>query len=155
MAQSKRRTFGNLQGEVEQSGNLKALSQWIESQFDPSFDEDTIKWVRDQWKGKFILKGIMHTDDAKNAVQLGADALIVSNHGGRQLDGAPSSISVLPEIADAVKGKTEVFFDGGIRTGFDIIKAMGRGASTPASSGRGLAGYVASPPKARKAWPVR
>jgi L-lactate dehydrogenase (cytochrome) len=136
MAGSKRRTFGNLEGEVEQSGNLSALSQWIESQFDPSFDVETIKWVRDQWKGKFVLKGIMHPDDAKQACDLGADAIIVSNHGGRQLDGAPSSISVLPEIAKAVTGKTEVFFDGGIRTGFDIIKAMGRGADA-CLSGRG------------------
>jgi L-lactate dehydrogenase (cytochrome) len=136
MARSKRRTFGNLEGEIEQSGNLKALTEWIESQFDPSFDVDTIKWVRSQWDRAFILKGVMHTDDAKQAIDLGADAIIVSNHGGRQLDGAPSSISVLPEIADAVKGKIEVFFDGGIRTGFDIIKAMGRGADA-CLSGRG------------------
>ena len=136
MARSKRRTFGNLESEVAQAGNLKALSQWIEAQFDPSFNIETVKWVREQWKGKLILKGIMHPDDAKQAIDVGADAIIVSNHGGRQLDGAPSSISVLPEIAEAVNGGTQVFFDGGIRTGFDIIKAMGRGADA-CLSGRG------------------
>jgi L-lactate dehydrogenase (cytochrome) len=128
MARSRRRTFGNLEGEVKQAGNLTALSQWIEAQFDPSFDEETVKWVRRTWERKLILKGIMHVDDARRAVDLGADAIIVSNHGGRQLDGAPSSISVLPEIAAAVGGQIEVLFDGGIRTGFDIVKALGRGA---------------------------
>ena len=136
MARSKRRTFGNLAGEVQQSGNLKALSQWIEAQFDPSFDADTLRWVRDQWKRKLILKGVMHPDGARQAIDLGADAIIVSNHGGRQLDGAPSSISVLPEIAEAVNGRIQVFFDGGLRTGIDIIKAMGRGADS-CLSGRG------------------
>jgi L-lactate dehydrogenase (cytochrome) len=128
MARSKRRTFGNLQDEVKQARRLSALTQWIEAQFDPSWDADAVKWVRGLWKRKLILKGIMHPDDARAAIDLGADAIIVSNHGGRQLDGAPSSISVLPEIAEAVKGEIEVFFDGGIRTGFDIVKAMGRGA---------------------------
>jgi L-lactate dehydrogenase (cytochrome) len=136
MARSKRRTFGNLQAEVKQARHLRALTQWIEAQFDPSFDADTVKQVRGQWKRKLILKGIMHPDDARAAIDLGADAIIVSNHGGRQLDGAPSSISVLPEIAEAVKGRIEVFFDGGIRTGFDIVKAMGRGADATLS-GRG------------------
>jgi len=128
MAKSKRRTFGNLEGEVKQAKNVSALSEWIESQFDPSFDAGTVRWVRDAWPRKLILKGIMHEDDAKLAVDVGADAIIVSNHGGRQLDGAPSSISVLPQIARAVGTKIEVFFDGGIRTGFDVVKALGRGA---------------------------
>jgi L-lactate dehydrogenase (cytochrome) len=128
MARSRRRTFGNLEGEVKQAAHLSALTQWIESQFDPSFDEDTVRWVRRQWDRKLILKGVMHPDDARAAVNLGADAVIVSNHGGRQLDGAPSSISVLPQIAEAVADKVEVLFDGGIRTGFDILKAVGRGA---------------------------
>ncbi|HEY8003098.1 MAG TPA: alpha-hydroxy acid oxidase [Phenylobacterium sp.] len=128
MAASKRRTFGNLEGEVKQAKNVSALSEWIASQFDPSFDRDTVAWVRKLWKRKLILKGIMHVDDARLAVDLGADAIIVSNHGGRQLDGAPSSISVLPEIAAAVRDKIEVYFDGGIRTGFDIVKGIGRGA---------------------------
>jgi L-lactate dehydrogenase (cytochrome) len=128
MAASKRRSFGNLQDEVKQAKNLSALTQWIEAQFDSSFDEETIRWVRETWKRKLILKGIMHPDDARRAIDLGADAIIVSNHGGRQLDGAPSSISVLPEIAEAVRDRIEVLFDGGIRTGFDIVKALGRGA---------------------------
>jgi len=136
MAKSKRRTFGNLEGEVKQAGNLSALTEWIAAQFDPAFDADTVRWVRERWKRKLILKGIMHPDDARAAVDLGAEAIIVSNHGGRQLDGAPSSISVLPEIAKAVKGRIEVFFDGGLRTGFDILKAMGRGADA-CLTGRG------------------
>jgi L-lactate dehydrogenase (cytochrome) len=136
MAKSKRRTFGNLEGEVKQAGNLSALTEWIAAQFDPAFDADTVKWVRGAWKKNLILKGIMHPDDARAAVDLGAEAIIVSNHGGRQLDGAPSSISVLPEIAEAVKGKVEVFFDGGLRTGFDILKALGRGADA-CLTGRG------------------
>jgi L-lactate dehydrogenase (cytochrome) len=136
MARSRRRTFGNLEREVTQAGHLRALTQWIEAQFDPSFDADTVKWVRGRWKRKLILKGVMHPDDARAAIDLGADAIVVSNHGGRQLDGAPSSISVLPEIAEAVKGRIGVFFDGGIRTGFDIVKAIGRGADATLS-GRG------------------
>jgi L-lactate dehydrogenase (cytochrome) len=136
MARSKRRTFGNLQGEVKQAKNVSALSEWIQAQFDPSFDEDTVRWVRKLWKRKLILKGVMHVDDARRAVDLGADAIIVSNHGGRQLDGAPSSISVLPEIAAPVRDQIEVLFDGGIRTGFDIVKALGRGAHA-CLSGRG------------------
>jgi L-lactate dehydrogenase (cytochrome) len=137
MARSRRRTFGNLQGEVKQAKDLSALSQWIEAQFDPSFDEDTVRWVRAAWKRKLILKGIMHADDARRAADLGADAIVVSNHGGRQLDGAPSSISVLPRIAEAVGDRAEVLFDGGLRTGFDIVKALGRGAHA-CLSGRGV-----------------
>jgi L-lactate dehydrogenase (cytochrome) len=128
MSASKRRTFGNLQDEVKQAKHLSALTQWIEAQFDPAFDAETVRWVRQRWKRRLILKGIMHVDDARAALDLGADALIVSNHGGRQLDGAPSTISVLPQIAEAVGDRIEVFFDGGVRTGFDILKAMGRGA---------------------------
>ncbi|TFW34609.1 alpha-hydroxy acid oxidase [Massilia horti] len=143
MAKSRRRTFGNLQGEVKQAKHLKALTQWIEAQFDPSFDTETVKWVRRIWDRKLILKGIMHVDDARLAVDLGADAIIVSNHGGRQLDGAPSSISVLPEIADAVRHRIEVFFDGGIRTGSDIVKAMGYGAHACLSGRAWLYGLAA------------
>ena len=128
MARSKRRTFGNLEAEVKKAKNVSALSEWVESQFDPSFDLDTVRWVRKTWTRKLVLKGIMHPDDARLARDAGAEAVIVSNHGGRQLDGAPSSISVLPEIAQAVGDELEVFFDGGIRTGSDIVKAMGRGA---------------------------
>src|SRR6185503_18105577 len=136
MAASKRRTFGNLEQEVRQAKNVSALSEWIEAQFDPAFDLGSVKRVRQLWDRKLILKGIMHVDDARAAVDLGAQAIIVSNHGGRQLDGAPSSISVLPEIAEAVKGRIEVFFDGGLRTGFDILKALGRGADS-CLTGRG------------------
>jgi L-lactate dehydrogenase (cytochrome) len=149
MVRSKRRTFGNLEGEVKQAKNVSALSEWIESQFDPTFDEQTVQWVRKLWKRELILKGIMHVDDAKRSVDLGADAIIVSNHGGRQLDGAPSSISVLPEIAEAVRDKIEVFFDGGIRTGFDIVKGIGRGAHA-CLTGRGALYGLA----ARGAWGV-
>ena len=144
MAKSKRRTFGNLEGEVKQAKNVTALSEWIESQFNPSFDLETVKWVRKLWDRKLILKGIMHVDDAKLAVDVGADAIIVSNHGGRQLDGAPSSISVLPEIAAAVGDRIEVFFDGGIRTGADIVKAIGRGAHACLSGRACLYGLAAS-----------
>jgi L-lactate dehydrogenase (cytochrome) len=143
MAKSKRRTFGNLQGEIAQAKDLSALTQWIEQQFDPSFDLDTVKWIRKIWDRKLILKGIMHVDDARLAVDVGADAIIVSNHGGRQLDGAPSSISVLPEIAEAVGDRIEVFFDGGIRTGGDIVKAMGYGAHACLSGRAALYGLAA------------
>ncbi|GAB3429470.1 alpha-hydroxy-acid oxidizing protein [Massilia solisilvae] len=143
MARSRRRTFGNLQGEVQQAKHLSALTQWIESQFDPSFDLETVKWVRKTWDRKLILKGIMHVDDARLAVDAGADAIIVSNHGGRQLDGAPSSISVLPEIADVVRDRIEVFFDGGIRTGGDIVKALGCGAHACLSGRAWLYGLAA------------
>jgi L-lactate dehydrogenase (cytochrome) len=143
MARSKRRTFGNLQGEIKQAKDLSALTEWIENQFDPSFDLDTVKWIRKIWDRKLILKGIMHVDDARLAVDVGADAIIVSNHGGRQLDGAPSSISVLPEIAEAVRDRIEVFFDGGIRTGGDIVKAMGYGAHACLSGRATLYGLAA------------
>lgn len=144
MAKSKRRTFGNLEGEVKQAKNVSALSEWVEAQFDPSFDLETVKWVRKLWDRKLILKGIMHVDDARLAVDAGADAIIVSNHGGRQLDSAPSSISVLPEIAAAVGDRTEVFFDGGIRTGSDIVKALGRGAHACLSGRAWLYGLAAN-----------
>jgi L-lactate dehydrogenase (cytochrome) len=144
MAKSQRRTFGNLEGEVKQGKDVSALSEWIAAQFDPSFDADTVKWVRQCWDRKLILKGIMHVDDAKLAVDLGADAIIVSNHGGRQLDSSPSSISVLPEIAGAVRDQIEVFFDGGIRTGSDIVKALGRGAHACLSGRAWLYGLAAN-----------
>ena len=144
MARSKHHTFGNLEHEVKQAKNVSALSEWVESQFDPSFDFNTVKWVRKMWDRKLILKGIMHPDDARLAIDAGADAIIVSNHGGRQLDGAPSSISVLPGIADAVNGQVEVFFDGGIRTGGDIVKALGRGAVSCLSGRACLYGLAAN-----------
>lgn len=136
MIKTRHRTFGNLKDEIENADDVKELAQWIEEQFDPSFDIETVKWVRKLWKRKLILKGIMHVQDARQAADIGADAIVVSNHGGRQLDTAPSSISVLPQIAEAVGDQIEVFFDGGIRTGADIVKAMGRGADA-CLSGRG------------------
>jgi L-lactate dehydrogenase (cytochrome) len=144
MTRSKHHTFGNLEHEVKQAKDVSALSEWVESQFDPSFDFETVKWVRKVWDRKLILKGIMHPDDARLAIDAGADAIIVSNHGGRQLDGAPSSISVLPGIADAVNGRIEVFFDGGIRTGGDIVKALGRGADACLSGRACLYGLAAN-----------
>ncbi|HZX26887.1 MAG TPA: alpha-hydroxy acid oxidase [Telluria sp.] len=143
MAHSKRRTFGNFEGEIAAAGKIGTLSQWIAQQFDPSFDAATVRWVRDRWPRKFILKGILHPDDARRALDLGADAIIVSNHGGRQLDGAPSSISVLPEIAQAVGGRIEIWFDGGIRTGADIVRALGRGANACLSGRACLYGLAA------------
>ncbi len=128
MLASKRRTFGTMQVEHPEARNVLELAAWVNANLDASIDVETIRWVRSLWKRKFILKGIMGVDDAKMAVDLGADAIIVSNHGGRQLDSAPSTISVLPEIARAVGDQVEVLFDGGVRTGFDIVKAMGRGA---------------------------
>lgn len=130
MAKSKRRTFGNLQGELEQSKNLSALTEWIESQFDPSFDIDTVKWVRQIWDRKLILKGIMHVDDARLAVDIGADAIIVSNHGGRQLDGVLSTARAMPAIADAVKGDITLLADSGIRSGLDVVRMIALGADT-------------------------
>lgn len=128
MLASRRRTFANMASEHPQAHNVIALAEWINANLDNSIDQDTIAWVRRLWPRKLILKGIMRVDDARRAVDLGADAIIVSNHGGRQLDSAPSTISVLPEIARAVGDQIEVFWDGGLRTGFDIVKAMGRGA---------------------------
>lgn len=128
MAASRRYSLGNLAEEVRKAGGMRQLSAWVASQFDPAFDADTVRWVRQQWQRKLILKGVMHADDARQACALGADGIVVSNHGGRQLDGAPSSISVLPEIAAAVGGRLEVYVDGGLRTGADLLKALGRGA---------------------------
>jgi L-lactate dehydrogenase (cytochrome) len=144
MAHSKHRNFGNLEQETEHGGSVGSLSQWIAQQFDPAFDAATVRRVRERWDRKLIVKGIMHPDDARQVADLGADALIVSNHGGRQLDSAPSSISVLPEIADAVGGRIEVLFDGGIRTGGDIVKALGLGASACLSGRACLYGLAAN-----------
>jgi L-lactate dehydrogenase (cytochrome) len=143
MAGSKRHTFGNLENEIKEGHSVGSLSKWIEAQFDPTFDTDTVRWVRQLWKRKLILKGVMHPDDARTAVDIGADAIIVSNHGGRQLDSAPSSISVLPQIVDAVGDRIEVLFDGGIRTGGDIVKAMGLGAHACLSGRACLYGLAA------------
>jgi L-lactate dehydrogenase (cytochrome) len=124
----KRKTFGNLAGHVKGMENVNSLAQWTASQFDATLSWNDVEWVRSVWPGKLIVKGILDVEDAKTAAKTGASALIVSNHGGRQLDGAPSSITALPKIADAVGGEIEVMFDGGVRTGQDIMRALALGA---------------------------
>ncbi len=125
-----RRTFRNLVGHVDNLVDLSSLSAWTGSQFDPTLSWNDIGWVKDRFGGKVIVKGVLDADDARSAVANGADGIIVSNHGGRQLDGAPSSIRVLPEIVAAVGGKTEIYLDGGIRSGQDVIKALALGAKS-------------------------
>jgi L-lactate dehydrogenase (cytochrome) len=124
----KRRTFGNLVGRVGGSSGVRTLAEWTAAQFDPSANWRDVEWVRSRWPGKLILKGVLDPEDARLGLAAGADAIVVSNHGGRQLDGAPSSISVLREIVDAIGGRCEVLFDGGIRSGQDIAKALALGA---------------------------
>jgi L-lactate dehydrogenase (cytochrome) len=124
----KRKSFGNLEGRIPDAKSLTTLSQWTASQFDPTLSWKDVEWVKSLWGGKLILKGILDVEDAKLAAATGADAIVVSNHGGRQLDGAISSIRALPEIAAAVGGKTEVWLDGGIRSGQDVLKALALGA---------------------------
>jgi L-lactate dehydrogenase (cytochrome) len=125
---SRRRSFGNLEGQIKGADNLLTLSQWIAGQFDPTLSWKDIAWVKERWGGKLILKGILDAEDAKLAASTGADAIVVSNHGGRQLDGTVSSIRALPEVKDAVGDKLEVFFDGGVRSGQDVLKALALGA---------------------------
>ena len=128
MLGTKRRTFRNIVGHAKGVEDMRALSSWTAEQFDPRLSWDDVKRIRDRWGGKLILKGILDPDDAELAARTGADALVVSNHGGRQLDGAPSSISALAPIARAVGGRIEVLMDGGIRSGQDVIKALALGA---------------------------
>jgi L-lactate dehydrogenase (cytochrome) len=123
-----RRQFGNIVGHVKGVDNMGSLSEWTAKQFDPRLSWADVEWIKKRWGGKLILKGIQDVEDAKLAVATGADALIVSNHGGRQLDGAPSSISALPEIVDAVGRDIEVHMDGGIRSGQHVLKAVALGA---------------------------
>ncbi|MFA5912873.1 MAG: alpha-hydroxy acid oxidase [Burkholderiales bacterium] len=128
MLGTSRRTFRNVVGHAKGVDDMTSLSEWSASQLDPTLNWDDVKWIKERWGGKLILKGIMDAEDAEIAARSGADALIVSNHGGRQLDGAPSSIAALPAIAQAVGNKIEVLMDGGIRTGQDVIKALALGA---------------------------
>lgn len=124
----KSKTFGNLAGHVKGMDDVTSLAQWTNHQFDPALNWKDVDWIKKVWPGKLIIKGILDVEDAKTAVKLGADAIVVSNHGGRQLDGAPSSISALPAIAQAVGSDTEVLYDGGIRTGSDMLRALALGA---------------------------
>jgi L-lactate dehydrogenase (cytochrome) len=124
----KRKTFGNLAGYARDTDNVNSLAQWIAGQFDPALSWKDVAWIRSLWPGKLIIKGVLDVEDARLAAKTGASALVVSNHGGRQLDGAPSSISALPKIADAVGGEIELMFDGGIRSGQDVLRALALGA---------------------------
>jgi len=124
----KRKTFGNLSGRVAGMDNVNSLAAWVSKQFDPTLSWRDIEWVRGIWPGKFILKGILDPEDAKIAAKTGASGIVVSNHGGRQLDGAPSTISALPRIANAVGSDIEVLFDGGVRSGQDVLRALAFGA---------------------------
>ena len=128
MLGTQRRTFRNIVGHAKGVGDLASLSSWTTEQFDPQLSWDDVAWIKKRWGGKLILKGILDVEDAKMAAKTGADAIIVSNHGGRQLDGAPSSISVLESIVDAVGDQIEVHIDGGIRSGQDVLKALCLGA---------------------------
>ena len=128
MLGTKRHSFGNIVGHAKGVGDLSSLSSWTAEQFDPRLNWNDVEWIKKRWGGKLILKGIMDEEDARLAVDSGADALIVSNHGGRQLDGAPSSIHALPKIAQAVGSQIEVWMDGGIRSGQDVLKAWALGA---------------------------
>lgn len=128
MLAAKSRSFGNLAGYAPTGRGLTTLSQWIAGQFDASLSWKDVEWVRSLWPGKLIIKGILDPEDARLAVRAGADAIVVSNHGGRQLDGAPAAIEALPQIADAVASDTELLFDSGVRSGQDVLKALARGA---------------------------
>jgi L-lactate dehydrogenase (cytochrome) len=128
MLGTKRHGFGNIVGHVTGVEDISSLSAWTAQQFDPRLNWNDVQWVKERWGGKLILKGIMDVEDARLAADSGADALIVSNHGGRQLDGAPSTIAALPAIADAVGHRIEVWLDSGIRSGQDVLKATALGA---------------------------
>ncbi|HEY3876754.1 MAG TPA: alpha-hydroxy acid oxidase [Candidatus Kapabacteria bacterium] len=128
MVHSKSRTFGNLVGLVPNAKSLAKITEWLENQFDPTLSEKDIEWLRGVWDGKLLVKGVLYAEDARRAIECGADGVIVSNHGGRQVDGAVSTVSVLPSIVEAVQGKGAVIVDSGIRSGIDILKMMACGA---------------------------
>ena len=128
MARTPRRSFRNIVGHAKGVSDLSSLGAWAAEQFDPKLSWDDVEWIKTHWDGPLILKGILDTEDAQHAVDTGADAIIVSNHGGRQLDGAPSTIRALPDIVDAVGDRIEVHMDGGIRSGQDVLKALCLGA---------------------------
>lgn len=128
MARTKRHGFGNIVGHAKNVSDLSSLSSWTAEQFDPRLSWKDVEWIKERWNGKLIIKGILDEEDARAAADTGADAIIVSNHGGRQLDGAPSSISMLPKIVEAVGDRIEVHLDSGIRSGQDVLKAVALGA---------------------------
>jgi L-lactate dehydrogenase (cytochrome) len=125
---AKRRNFGNIAGHVKGVDDLGSVASWVAGQFDPTLNWKDVDWIRSIWPGKLVLKGILDVEDAKEAAKTGAKALVVSNHGGRQLDGAQSSIEVLPSIVQAVGSTIEIMFDGGIRSGQDVMRALALGA---------------------------
>jgi L-lactate dehydrogenase (cytochrome) len=128
IARGKRKTFGNLAGHIRGMEDVNSLSHWIAGQFDETLNWKDVEWIASLWPGKLILKGILDVEDAREAAKTGAAALVVSNHGGRQLDGALSSIAALPPIVEAVGSAIEVLFDGGIRSGQDVMRAIALGA---------------------------
>lgn len=143
-------TFGNLEQAVPGATTPAAFRDWVNSQFDPSVTWDDIAWVREHWDGRLLVKGVLDPEDARRAAEVGVDGVIVSNHGGRQLDSVPSTVRALPDVVDAVGGQVEVLVDGGIRTGLDVVKCIALGASA-VMIGRPWAWAVA----ARGEWGVR
>jgi L-lactate dehydrogenase (cytochrome) len=123
----KRKTFGNIAGHVRGMESVTVLSKWTAEQFDPTLSWKDVEWIKSLWPGKLILKGILDVEDARIAAKTGAAAIVVSNHGGRQLDGAASSIAMLPPIVDALGSELEIMFDGGIRSGQDVMRAIALG----------------------------
>jgi len=130
LLRGKRRTFGNVAGHIKGTDSINQVSEWTASQFDTTLTWKDVDWIRSIWPGKLILKGILDVEDAEEAAKTGAQALVVSNHGGRQLDGAPSSIEALPEIVDAVGSRMEIMLDSGIRSGQDVMRALALGAKS-------------------------
>lgn len=128
MLGTKRRSFGNIVGHVDGVEDMSSLSSWTADQFDPTLNWNNVEWIKQRWGGKLILKGLMDAEDARLAAQSGADAIVVSNHGGRQLDGAPASIDALPSMVEAAGEHLEVWMDGGVRSGQDVLKARALGA---------------------------
>jgi L-lactate dehydrogenase (cytochrome) len=124
----KRKTFANIAGHLPGFGGV-TLAEWTQSQFDPTVSWKDVEWIRSIWPGQLVLKGILDPEDARECLKTGADAIVVSNHGGRQLDGAPSTIAALPKVADAIGGRKEILFDSGVRTGQDIFRALALGAN--------------------------
>jgi L-lactate dehydrogenase (cytochrome) len=122
-------TFGNLENAVPGARSPAAFKDWVDAQFDPSVTWDDVAWVRENWSGRLVVKGVLDADDARRAVEVGVDGVVVSNHGGRQLDSVPSTVRALPDVVDAVGGEIEVLVDGGVRTGLDVVKMVALGAS--------------------------